>query len=264
MDIPNGRLFRFAPAGGTADEVLQGPVLGGATVQRDGGLALFGVHGAVLSWRDGTLREHLNATPGVRGTRFNDAIADPLGRVLSGSMPTGSRKSALYLFERDGTSRTAASELGQSNGMAFSADNQTLYHADTRLGVVCAYAYDAHNGVLGGRRVITEFVKADGVPDGMALDEEGCLWVALWGGGCVVRVDAHGRRIDRISLPVRRVSSVAFGGDDLRDVYITTAGGDDRQTNGPLAGALFRTRVNTSGLPRHLSALFSGNGEPSP
>ena len=254
MDIPNGVLFRFDPATGDVARVVEGAVLGAATLQRDGSLALLGFHGEVWCWR-GEQRVALATIPAMRGTRFNDAIADRTGRILGGTMPTRTQPSALYSIEPDGDHRVVISGLGQSNGMALSDDQHTLYHVDTRARVVRAYPYDEEHGTTGTPRILARFAGTDVVPDGMALDEEGCLWVAMWGGGCVVRLDASGERVGTMRVPTPLVSSVAFGGPHLSDLYITTAGRDDRERHGPLAGSLFIARPDVRGVERHRSAL---------
>jgi sugar lactone lactonase YvrE len=254
MDIPNGHLFRWDTRANASSRVLDGPVLGAATLQRDGSLALMGIHGNVWLWR-GELRNVISGIQDVRGSRFNDALADPAGRILAGTLPTGDAKSILLVIEPNGSSRTVVSELGQSNGMALSQDDRTLFHVDTRQGLIRAFSYDVEAGIPDSPRVIAEFQESDGVPDGMALDEEGCLWVAMWGGGCVIRLNAIGERAGELRVPTSQVSSVAFGGRDLSDLYITTAGGDDRARHGALAGSLFVARPGVRGLARHRSAL---------
>lgn len=253
MDIPNGHLFRYETRGGTFARVLEGPVLGAATLQRDGGIALCGIHGAVWTWR-GELREVVPQIGGIRGTRFNDAIADPVGRILSGTMPTPATRSALWLIDLSGTTRRLVDDLGQSNGMAWSADASRLYHVDTHDAVLRVFDYDVDAGALAGGRVVMRF-DGQGVPDGMAIDDDGCLWIALWGGGAVVRIDDMGRELARLAVPTPNVSSVAFGGDDLSDLYITTAGGDDRGRHDAVAGSLFVAREIARGLPLHRSDL---------
>ncbi|HEX6316290.1 MAG TPA: SMP-30/gluconolactonase/LRE family protein [Gemmatimonadaceae bacterium] len=253
MDIPDGHLFRYEARGGFL-RVHEGPVLGAVTLQREGSLALLGIHGGVWLWR-GELREVISSLPAVRGTRFNDALADPTGRILAGTMPTASAKSLLLAIEPNGRCRTVLSDLGQSNGMALSQDHRTLYHVDTRAGVLQVFRYDVETGTPESPRVIAEFPESEGVPDGMALDEEGCLWVAMWGGGCLRRLNAKGERIEELRVPTSLVSSVAFGGADLSDLYITTAGGDDRARHGALAGSLFVARPGVRGVARLRSAL---------
>lgn len=256
MDIPNGALYRHRLGDQAVQRVLSGPVLGAATLQRDGGIALLGIHGKVFVRKDGTSRPILDAMECVRGTRFNDAVADSSGAVLSGTMPTAERRSMLVRVEPDGRHRVVVRDLAQSNGMSLSADERTLYHVDTRAAVLRAYDYEAGSGEPRSPRVVKRFEAAHGRPDGMAADEEGFLWVAMWGGGCVLRLEpTSGREVDRIRVPTPLTTSVAFGGDDLSDLFVTTAGGDHRAEHGALAGSVFCARPGVRGRPRRRSAL---------
>ena len=138
MDIPNGHLFRYRTQVHDVARVLEGPVLGAATLQRDGRIALFGIHGGIWTW-SGDLQTVSDETAGVQGTRFNDALADPAGRVSSGTMPVAGGASALLAIEPNGATRMVMEGLGQSNGMAISADGHTLYHVDTSAGLLRSY-----------------------------------------------------------------------------------------------------------------------------
>ena len=197
MDIPNGHLFRYDPRNDGVERVFEGPVLGAATLQKDGTIALFGIHGGIWLWRE-TRLDVVTAIPEARGTRFNDALADPSGRVLSGTMPTPARPSVLYAIEPNGRYRVVLDGLGQSNGMALSADHRTLFHVDTRATLVRACAYEVETGDARDPRVLVQFASSDGVPDGAALDAEGCLWVAMWGGRFCASLESgwprHGSR----------------------------------------------------------------------
>lgn len=244
-DIPNGRMYRQGPGGDAALVYEAGEPIG-ALVAGDDGSILQGLgEGRVQAWRDGAVEVICPGISAERGRRFNDGTADPEGRLLLGTMPGGG-PAAVYRFDAAGY-RRVVEKIGQSNGMAFSLDGKTLYLTDTKAKVVRAYEYGADE-VCGGREII-RVESADAVPDGLAIDEEGNLWSAHWGGGCVVRYRPDGSEISRIQLPTAKVSSVAFGGDRLDLMFVTTAGGDDPRTNGPLAGAVFVDRVGVRGHP---------------
>lgn len=140
-----------------------------------------------------------------------------------------------------------------SNGLAWSRDASTLYYIDTPTRAVAAFDYDRARGTVSGRRVAIEVPETMGSPDGMTIDAEGRLWIAQWDGGCVGRWDpTSGRLLERIPVPARRVTSCAFGGPALEDLYITTArtGLDERSlAEEPLAGGLFRVRPGVAGIP---------------
>jgi sugar lactone lactonase YvrE len=160
---------------------------------------------------------------------------------------------ALYMLQGDGSVTAVLEEVGISNGLAWSADGKTMYYIDTPRHLVDAFDVDVATGALSNRRVIAEF--ADSSPDGMAIDVEGCLWVACWGGKRVERIDpSNGERLAIVRVPASNTSSAAFGGPNLDDLYITTAreGLTDAQlATEPHAGDLFVAHPGVSGPPAH-------------
>ena len=178
-----------------------------------------------LAEADGSGLRQFGST-GIDGgsVRFNDGKVDPWGRFLAGTMDWGhgGPVASLYMLSGDGTVTTLLDGVVISNGLAWSADGATLYYIDTRRESVDAFDIDKKTGKLSGRRVVAEI--SDVSPDGMAIDDDGCLWVALWGGSRVQRVEpAGGSFLEAIELPTSHVSSVAFGGPHLDELYITTA-----------------------------------------
>lgn len=188
-------------------------------------------------------------------SRFNDGKCDPAGRFWAGTMsmrgegPVG----ALYRLDTDLECHRVVEGIGTSNGLAWSADGSTFYYIDTPTHCVDAFDYDMATGGIANRRTVFTFAEENENPDGMSIDVEGRLWVALWGGWAVVCVDpAKGEVIDRISIPVERVTSCCFGGEDLRDLYITTARvglAEQRKAEQPHAGSVFRKRMDVAGPP---------------
>jgi D-xylonolactonase len=187
------------------------------------------------------------------GNRFNDGHVDVAGHLWFGSMhdaeeaPTG----ALYRF--DGTHvRRMDDGYVITNGPAVSPDGATLYHTDTLAKRV--YAFDrAADGSLSNKRPFVEIVDG-GHPDGMAVDADGHLWVATFGGWRIDRFDAAGAKVGEVRFPCANVTKLAFGGDDLRTVYATTARkglSGQELLDQPLAGGLFTFRAETPGLPQH-------------
>ncbi|SFI10665.1 SMP-30/gluconolactonase/LRE family protein [Modicisalibacter xianhensis] len=182
---------------------------------------------------------------GRSGQRLNDGKADPSGRLWFGTMDDAEREAngSFYRFDRQGL-HEADMGYGVPNGPAITADGATLYHTDSPSGTV--YAFDVTDGKLANKRVHLRFdADKDGYPDGMTLDTEGGLWVAHWGGGRLSRFLPDGTLDRQVSLPASRVTSCAFGGDDLATLYITTAG-VDRDAE-PQAGALFAFRPGVTG-----------------
>ena len=191
--------------------------------------------------------------PNARNNRLNDGYVDSAGYLWFGSMdddekdPTG----ALYQLT-DGGSRKRDDDYVITNGPTTSPDNRTLYHTDTLKKVI--YAFDrAPDGTLSNRRLFTRIGEGDGYPDGPITDSQGCIWSGLYSGWGVNRYSPDGRKLSKLAMPVANVTKVAFGGKDLRTLYITTAwkglSAKERQEQ-PNAGGLFRVRVDVAGLPQ--------------
>ncbi|MCM4155758.1 SMP-30/gluconolactonase/LRE family protein [Gramella sp. AN32] len=191
-----------------------------------------------------------------RGIRFNDGQIDPNGRLWIGSMSELGLKNQGVLMKVDSKFKAtvALDGLGVSNGMCWSRDKSTFYHIDTYQQQVKAYDYSEGSASIGNPRVIAHIPKAWGKPDGMTIDIQGKLWIALWGGGAVSRWDpATGICIGKIDLPVSQVTSCVFGGDNLSDLYITSARiglGGKKRLEEPLAGSVFKISIpGVRGLP---------------
>jgi sugar lactone lactonase YvrE len=143
-------------------------------------------------------------------------------------------------------------DLLTPNGIAWSLDGKTMYLADTRRGFIYAFEYDVLRGELGARRVFADLGSLPGGPDGATVDCEDHLWSALWDGGCLVRFDPQGRMERVVRLPVSKPTSCTFGGDNWRDLYVTTATRGlpaDRLAGEPLAGRVLVCDVGVAGVP---------------
>ncbi len=260
-DIPRGKMFRLDPATGEHGLVFETSCIGLILVQADGSLLLGLDKGRLLTWRDGKV-QHI-VREGIDGeTRFNDGIADPAGRVFTGTMPNTKGQGAayspgrLYRFDPDGSYRVVDEGFGCANGMGFTPDRKHLYFTDSPTGRIYRYAYDQRTGDLSHREV---FYEAPGtIPDGMTVDAEGYLWSAQWDGYSVLRIDPETRKVvQTIDVPTAaKCSCIAFAHDDLGTAYITTAGGSDPQKNGPDAGALLRVDgLGVRGVPEFASRI---------
>jgi sugar lactone lactonase YvrE len=187
------------------------------------------------------------------GNRLNDACVDPDGRIWFGSMdnaetsPTGS----FYSFDRNGL-RCCDQGYVITNGPAVCPAGRTLYHVDTLARTIYASELDGRGGIR-NKRAFVQIEKPGAYPDGPVVDSEGCVWIALYGGWGVQRYSPAGELIETIDLPVSACTKVAFGGADLRTLFITTAWkslSEEERAREPLAGGLFRVRVETPGLPQ--------------
>lgn len=182
--------------------------------------------------------------------RLNDGHVDSSGRLWFGTMdneesqPTGS----LYRFDARGLKRCDENYV-ITNGPTTSVDGRTLYHVDTLERAI--YAFDLQDGEIANRRIFTRIEKPDAYPDGPAVDSDGCVWVGLFGGWAVQRFSPEGVLLQTIDMPVANCTKIAFGGNDLRTMYITSAWkglSKEQLATQPLAGGLFATRVDTAGV----------------
>lgn len=262
VDIPNGRLFKYDPTTGEHTMMLEGPPIGGFTMQEDGKLLLFMAKGKIALW-DPVAGAHqdphilIEEIPAERDTRFNDVIADPMGRVFCGTMPTPDRPAHLYRLDTDGTLTLLLDDVGLSNGMGFTPDRKGLYYTDTRKHTIWLFDYDVATGAITTPRVFASVSgdAGEGHPDGMTVDAEGNVWSARWDGHCLVKYSSEGIELERVMFPVPKVSCVTFGGEDYTDMYITTASNNNRQKDGPLAGSLFYLNIGVKGVPEFRSRI---------
>jgi D-xylonolactonase len=258
LDIPPGRLYRFDPATGANELAYEhGAAIGGYTIQEDGSLLLFCARGEIVRWRDGDLTTVIEEIPAVRESRFNDVIADPEGRVYCGTMPGDTHHAQLFRLDPDGTLTTMFDDIGLSNGMGFTSDKGAMVHTDTNFRAIYRLDYDAHTGALANRRVIVRTPEDAGGPDGMTIDAEDTIWSARWGGWGLFRYSSAGELLGKVPMPVRKVSSITFGGADYRTAFITTAtGGESRgEAIGALAGWLFSIDLGVQGRPPFRSRI---------
>ncbi|WP_067186276.1 SMP-30/gluconolactonase/LRE family protein [Microtetraspora niveoalba] len=247
VDIPAAEIHRFSPSTGS-DTVRHAPQhVGAARPRANGGLVLNLVDGVGLLDPDGGFRWLADlARDGVRG---NDAAVDPQGRLWAGTMRYDQARGGgrLYRVDPDGAVVTVLESVTISNGIGWSPDGTLMYYADTPTGRVDVFDY-APSGELSGRR---EFAAIDGgSPDGLTVDGDGCVWVAVWGGGQVRRYAPDGRLDRAVDVPVDRPTACAFGGRGLTDLYITS----ESKEGQPLAGSLFVLPGAGVGLPERLFA----------
>ena len=264
VDIAGGLVRRAAvDADGTFTETgvhRGGDTVGAVVPAADGGWLLAADGGFTHLAADGTARVLITltgegGTEADGGTRMNDGACDPAGRFLAGTMAFDQRPGAgtLYRLDLDGTVTTVLDELTVSNGIDWSPDGRTVYLADSGPGLVHAFGYDVGTGACTDGRVLLEFDPDDGVADGLTVDDDGCLWTALWGGGQVRRWSPEAELLAVVEVPgVAQTSSCAFAGP-ARDLLVvsTSAEGldDDARAAQPDAGRLFTVRPGVTGPP---------------
>jgi sugar lactone lactonase YvrE len=250
VDIPGQRLYRFQPKSKQLDVLSVDEDIGCVAVARDGGYVAGLRTGIWLLDDSGSKRRMLAENPENHATsRFNDGRVDPRGRFLAGTLDETKKSgnAGLYRCDHRGLARLSDG-LMTSNGLAFSPDGRILYHSDTPRFVVYRYDYDPDTGAAVNRR---EFVRIEptatdrGRPDGAAVDVEGCYWSALYEGGRVHRYDPDGRLMSVHLLPVRCPTMPAFGGDDMKTLFVTTA----RDKSDGTGGGLYSMPAQVAGIP---------------
>lgn len=189
------------------------------------------------------------------GIRYNDGKCDPVGRFWVGTMALDKQEGAakLYRIDLDGSVSQMLENLTISNGIVWNRESNRLYFTDTPTQQVWAFDYDEESGGISNKQVIIEIPEEDGAPDGMTLDADGNLWVALHGAGAVGQYNpASGELLQKVKVPAPNTTSCAFGGENLDELYITTArdGMNEEQLNiYPESGGIFSVKLEVKGLP---------------
>ena len=187
--------------------------------------------------------------------RFNDGKCDESGRLFIGTCSSQKSNAKLYCYDKQAGWRTVLSGVTISNGIVWNKNNTIMYYADSKTGKVDAFDYCLQTGTVDNRTTAFSFAPDEGMPDGMAIDAEGMLWVAMWGGGRVYRLNPNSKKIlCEVLLPVPNVSACAFGGADMQTLYITTARlglSEDELDQYPLSGSIFALRTDVKGVAFH-------------
>jgi sugar lactone lactonase YvrE len=257
VDITPGLLHSLDPRTGSTTVRPAGQSLGSVLVRDRGGLVLAlrdGLHAADATARRTEPLLPIDAAHPLLS--LNDSACDSAGRLWVGSVSDGEEPSSgrLYRVGPDLCVTPVLDGTTLANGIGWSPDERTMYFVDSTTLTVSAFDYDVATGTPTDRRALAETAEALGLPDGLAVDEEGFVWVAHWGGWCVRRYAPDGSLDRVVELPVAQVSSCGFGGDDLGDLYVTTAAyqlGPGELARQPAAGGLFRLRPGVKGLPAH-------------
>ena len=255
VDINAPALNRFDPATGTNSAMPMPESIGCVALRRGGGFVV-ALRGGIWTARaDGTLERKLaDAHYDTATHRFNDGRCDPRGRFFAGAMneKRDADSASLVRLDADGRLVTALSGMMISNGLAWSPDGRTMYHADTPKLTIHACDYDAATGTPGSRRVFHRFADPTQRPDGGAVDSEGCYWTAFYGGGRIARLSPAGELLDEYPVPAMCPTMCAFGGRDLTTLYVTSARqlrNADEVARLPHSGGIFAMRVPVPGLP---------------
>ena len=257
VDIERKQLHAYSPLD-KADKVYTfTEEVGAAVVREAGGLVLAlksGFH--FFDPLSGKLEHITDPEAGVEDNRFNDGKCDPRGRFWAGTMhhpETESERGSLYSLEIDHSTRCHVTGVSVSNGLAWNSDATIMYYIDSPERECWAFDFDLETGVMSNKRVAVRIPEGYGYPDGMTIDAEGMLWIALWDGWRVCRFNPHdGSLLQEIKMPVARPTSCVFGGPELTTLYVTSA--STRQTpevlaGQPNAGAIFTIEAGVKGTP---------------
>lgn len=255
VDCTVPAIYRYSPKTGRNEQAkieIDSPHVGSFVLVEDGGMLVLSGTGLWRHKPDGS-RSLLAKVDTDRPENIpNDGKCDPQGRFWFGTMHASSAKESGRLYRYDTARGLVEMDEGFScsNGLGWSPDGRIMYFVDMMPGNILAYDFNGRDGTISNRRIFAHVDKSEGIPDGLAVDSEGGVWVAHWDGWCMSRYAPDGKRIAKIDLPVERPTCPTFGGDDMRDVYLTSGAMEltgDRLAKGPLAGSLFRLRSDVAG-----------------
>lgn len=256
IDIDGKQLHIYSPKENT-DKSLKMPCRIGTVVPSE-------THNkAIVALEDGvyitdTTTEELTKFSEVEtdnfNTRLNDGKCDPNGNLWVGSLDTKFTNpiAGLYKVDAKGIHTKMAGNITISNGIVWSKDTKTMYYIDTSTNAIKAYDFNVNNSTISNERIAVTIDKKHGQPDGMAIDENGMLWVGMWLGKAVAQFNPKtGELVSKIEVPALNVTSCAFGGKDLKTLYITTARvetTEEQLKEFPLAGSIFKVDMPVKGL----------------
>jgi len=257
VDIEGRRLHRYDPVARVDQSVATSTRVGAVAVRQGGGLVLAMEHTFALAAAGEDAPTVIATVEPSAPTRMNDGNCDSRGRFYAGTMaldecsPVGS----LYRLDPDGAVEQILSGVTVSNGIDWSLDGETMFYVDSAAQSLDAFDFDVTAGRISNRRTVVRFSPDEGTPDGLTIDREGFVWVALWGGWSIRRYAPRGELERTVRLSAQNITSAAFGGELLDELYVTSAreGLTDSDLDAqPDAGALFRCRPGVVGRTQHL------------
>ena len=224
---------------------------GCAVLSSDGGLVVGIDNNISLINNEGGI-EKLTGTKEGEGLRFNDGKCDPSGRFWIGSMDRKEKQKIGSLYSWNPIEGLVNREQGitVSNGIGWSPDHDLFYYIDSPTRKVSAYDFDLFTGRIENKRTFITFNEEDGFPDGMTVDNAGRLWIAFWGGSKIMCIDAHTKKVEEVILfPVSKITSCAFGGEQMDQLFVTSAKVQVTEDDEPMAGKTFIVSPGVKGLP---------------
>jgi sugar lactone lactonase YvrE len=260
VDIMRGEVHEFDPVTGTDRAIHLPEPVGSVVPSRRGDWIVATQTGfARLDPKSGAVHRIVSVEADMPDTRMNDGAIDPRGRFWAGTMSmTGRRHGSLYRLDEDGRVARMLTGVTVSNGIGWSPDGSLMYYVDTQTGRIDIFDFDEAWGTIMNRRTFATVSHLAGHPDGLVVDAEGGIWIALWAGGAIHHYTPDGKLEQKIKLPVTHPTKCAFGGADWGDLYITSAWIEltpaEREKQ-PLAGGLFACRPGVKGQP---TRVFTG------
>ena len=256
VDCNRGHINQLDPVSGSLSRSELGQTVGVAIPCKSGGFAVTSSEGLLFYQEKDDASLIVPIESGLPNNRMNDGKCDSRGRLWSGTFSTSFRRGAgnLYRIDPDLSLTKAVSGIRVSNGIAWNEDETLMYFNDTLSGGIDVFDYDIDQGVISNRRRFVDIERDQGLPDGLTVDKNGCVWVALFYGYMIRRYNPKGDLVGVIKLPTGRVTSCNFGGSDLMDLYITTADftlHDDSRPHEQEGGYIFTCRPGVSGLPSY-------------
>lgn len=261
VDVLGCRFHRYHPASGKYDTYTISETIGAIALRVSGGLIMATGKGfAIYDLNSRAITFLANPIADMPSMRFNDGNVDCQGRFWAGTMSLLAEdwhllQGKLHRLDPDGSLHVMDTGYALINGIAWSPDSASMYVVDSVSKEIYHYDFDPDSGAIAHRRTFLQTSQERGVPDGLTVDKEGYLWVTFWDGWKIVRYDPSGKRISQIELTVQCPTSCDFGGRNLDELYITTAWeelNEQQRASQPLAGDLFRIKIDIGGQPRPL------------
>lgn len=256
VDILTPSVHRYDTQSGVDTEVKVGSMVSVAIPKSTGGLLVATPGGLMtLDMDTKSLSFFCHPESDRPSNRYNDGKCDRMGRLWIGTldMGTAANRGNLFRVDSDGSWKKMDSGFTVANGLGWSPDNKVMYFADTPRRTIYAYDFDLLSGNISNRRPFITLDANDGTPDGLTIDEDGCLWVAIWDAWRVTRYSPQGQEMTSIKMPVPRPTSCCFGGANLDTLYVTSASvrlNEEALASAPLSGSLFSIRIpGVRGLP---------------
>jgi len=265
IDLLDNKIFAYNGENSTVKIIDVNQNTGCIRLREQGGLIAGLQHGIFfVDVESGKLTPVVDPEKDKPGNRFNDGACDCMGRFWAGTMSKAldsgagdlTPKGALYCMDSDCSFTKKVDKVMISNGIGYSPDNSTMYYIDSPTREVTAFDFDKETGDISNRRCVVKVPEEVGLPDGMVVDADGMLWVAMWCGSAVVKYDPKsGKMLEKIEIPANSVTAMVFGGKELDEMFVTTAKLDTDLNKYPDAGGVFRIKMDVKG---QLTYKFKG------